>query len=527
MKLGTGLTGVVDYSSEVSFVDAFRASRPWIGTGIVKDANGWVTSWTGAAPWTLMNRDIGGHYLPGQYTCTYTGTGALVYSLDASLDSHTPGNPNVDLFTVSSPSGAGIVITLPAGGSTNIKDIRVLPPGGICSSDIFTHVSGAGSCSGDYLDYASNYDSIRFLPQFLDKIRRYDHLRFMDWMVTNNSTQSTWANRPEVTDAQWSAELAAGGVPLEMMIELCNKLNRPPWFNIPHLADNDYVSNFAALVKANLNSNLDVYVEYSNECWNGGFSQQGYCQTQGVAEDLDPAPYTASQMWYSKRAAQIHVLFRAEFPGEETRVRRMMCGQAVSVFFAGIILEFQNNYLNVDEYCVAPYIGSYLGDPSFESTVQTWTLNDLFNELNGTPILSGDTSLELALANSDAIAAKVATYAGVKYSLYEGGQHLVGYQGVENNTTIEALFKSANRDSRMGDVYDAYLPALEADGITRFAHFQNCGVYTKFGSWGALEFIDQTEQDSPKYAALMEFIEGEISSAVKLRLGNQVVRLVI
>ncbi len=34
------------------------------------------------------------------------------------------------------------------------------------------------------------------------------------------------------------------------------------------MTDDTYVANLAALVKQNLNENLNVYVEYSNEVWN-------------------------------------------------------------------------------------------------------------------------------------------------------------------------------------------------------------------------------------------------------------------
>ena len=47
-------------------------------------------------------------------------------------------------------------------------------------------------------------------------------------------------------------------------------------FKFSHQADDDYVFQFATLLKANLDPSLHVYVEYSNEVWNSGFSQFGW-----------------------------------------------------------------------------------------------------------------------------------------------------------------------------------------------------------------------------------------------------------
>ena len=57
------------------------------------------------------------------------------------------------------------------------------------------------------------------------------------------------------------------------MIELANESQKDMWINIPVLATPQFVQSLAQLIYANLDSNLNVYVEYGNENWNGGFSQ--------------------------------------------------------------------------------------------------------------------------------------------------------------------------------------------------------------------------------------------------------------
>ncbi|MGF1482727.1 MAG: cellulose-binding protein, partial [Cyanophyceae cyanobacterium] len=85
----------------------------------------------------------------------------------------------------------------------------------------------------------------------------------------------------------------------------------------------------------------------------------------------------------------------------------------------------------------------------------------------------------------------------------EGGQALRGVQGVENNAAIADLFMTANRDSRMGEVYREYLSQWFELGGSTFAHFVDISLYDRFGSWGALENVAQ--DTSPKYEALLNF----------------------
>ena len=65
----------------------------------------------------------------------------------------------------------------------------------------------------------------------------------------------------------------AGGVPIEVMIDLANTLHVDPWFCMPHQASDDYVRQFATLVHARLDPALHPHIEYSNEVWNTGFAQ--------------------------------------------------------------------------------------------------------------------------------------------------------------------------------------------------------------------------------------------------------------
>ena len=54
------------------------------------------------------------------------------------------------------------------------------------------------------------------------------------------------------------------------------------WVNVPLMVDDDYITKFATLLKEQLDPSLVVYVEYSNEIWNYGFSQFSWNLNQAI-----------------------------------------------------------------------------------------------------------------------------------------------------------------------------------------------------------------------------------------------------
>ncbi|MGC8713809.1 MAG: hypothetical protein ACP5RH_15575, partial [Leptodesmis sp.] len=99
-----------------------------------------------------------------------------------------------------------------------------------------------------------------FHPLFLDRLSQFNTLRFMDWGATNNSPLVNWADRTTINSA---TQASNQGVALEYMIQLANTLKINPWFNIPAEASDDYVRQFATMVRDQLDPSLRVYIEYS------------------------------------------------------------------------------------------------------------------------------------------------------------------------------------------------------------------------------------------------------------------------
>src|SRR3989344_8732748 len=278
--LGTNLSPVSYYSPENPFIDIFKMSAKWItstdsifDTGesgkLDLDSNGWVKSLTPIGGQTatytkvitLMLRSFPPpYYAPGQYLVLYDGEGIINYRYDAKKNAalSTPGRDVLDIV----PTGTGIQVEITATDPNrtgnyirNIRIVRADQENLLASGEIFS-------------------------PDFLERVKKYRLLRFMDWMLTNNSAQSSWSTRSKETDATYTN---APGVPLEVMIKLSNKLHADPWFNMPHLADDNYKQNFAQVVKDQLDPSLKVYVEDSNEVWNPKFQQYHYVKIQAEA----------------------------------------------------------------------------------------------------------------------------------------------------------------------------------------------------------------------------------------------------
>ena len=87
-------------------------------------------------------------------------------------------------------------------------------------------------------------------------------------MGPDHTRTQSWSNRKLPTDAAVEAIEPLNkkdGWPWEYAIQLCNQADMDMWINIPVSVDDDYIRNLAALIKATLKPNLNIYLEHSNE----------------------------------------------------------------------------------------------------------------------------------------------------------------------------------------------------------------------------------------------------------------------
>ncbi len=307
MPLGINLAGISYASSEQPFLNIFKTGQGWecynsggsdTGESVALynnflDAGGYPTTVNPGGPYsftqvgTLLLRTggptLGGLLYPaGKYVFLYDGTGTFTFSDDFSTSpiSSTPGRIVID---VAIPTAAGTIIriTSTSAAPNNAKNFRlVYSPDSTAGIGGGTVVGVNGIGTNEALMNAGEI----FNPTFISRISPFKTLRFMDWMATLSNFQKNWSDRhlpawPFYADSPTNATINNNspnpdfggindGVPAEVMFSLCNKIGADGWFNMPAIATDDYVTQFATLAHSTLAGGRKAYAEYANELWN-------------------------------------------------------------------------------------------------------------------------------------------------------------------------------------------------------------------------------------------------------------------
>ncbi|HJL49629.1 MAG TPA: hypothetical protein RMG45_27470, partial [Polyangiaceae bacterium LLY-WYZ-15_(1-7)] len=503
-SLGTNLSGVIDWSKEEPFVNVFKMARPFVSGGpnawadereLPRDEHGWIQRMASdQVAHTLIYTD-NAHFRPGRYVVRFEGSGEIHYAGAARRVSAREGEHVLELRAPMGPEDLGIGMDFVSVDPADpIRNLRVLPPGGACAEDRARFCDAQTPCpedAGECLAFQEHEDELRFHPDFLARIQRYGMLRFMDWMGTNGSEVREWADRPQVEDATWSRK----GVPLEVMIQLTNELEVQPWFCIPHLASDEYVRRFAEQVRDGVDPERKVWIEYSNEIWNAIFPQGTWAEAQGEAAGLGEG-FQARLRYQAQRSSEIFAIFE-EVLGAE-RLVRVLGSQANNTWATEQLLEHDGLGERVDAIAIAPYFGAVAG-PDEADAIAQMSVEELIAKTREEylPESLSWVSDHAALAERH----------GLELVAYEAGQHFVGVEGAQENARMNALFDAINRHEGMGELYAAYLEGWVERGGGWLNHFVNCDGWSKHGRWGALEWQRQPREASPKFDALMTFIE--------------------
>lgn len=467
-RMGMNLAGIVDWTREWPLVDVFKPSRAWreIGPGPFEyDANGYPRLKPGQSVETLMCREVEGHYPGGVYVCTYEGRGQVeIRRWDVQrVVRESPGRIEFEV----SPGDGGILLEIKASDPADpVRNVHVWMPG-----------------------FADGKTT--FHPLFLERLKPFGVLRFMDWQHTNNNPLRHWSDRPKLSDARYSGK---AGAPIELLIDLANTLDVDAWFCIPHEADDEFVREFARLAKTRLNPKRRAFVEYSNEVWNGQFGQAKYAAEQGQKLGLGKTPFEAQLRFYSKRSVEIFRIWEAEFDRE--RLVRVMASQSANPWVSEQVLTWQNAYQHCDALAIAPYFGHSFGNPDSAAATIAAGVDKLLDALEQ----------EVDTKNRDTLVKQqeLATRFKLPLITYEGGQHLAGFRGGENNDELTKLLIAANRHPRMEAIYRKHLQNWYAISGSTFVVFSNVGRPSKWGSWGMLEYQDQPAAEAPKYRAILD-----------------------
>ncbi|MEY4753812.1 MAG: hypothetical protein RJA44_1487, partial [Pseudomonadota bacterium] len=486
--LGANMPYNVDWSPTPIYNDLLRQARcfgtpgaPWGECAVPVGADGWPTGDFGVflmtGPWLYGTYKVA---FTGQATVGLNGSGNTVLAnkvYDAARNRTT-------LDVIRQPGAQHMALTFTNTGG-GIKNLKVMRPGhDPDTAPLYTH-------------------------EFLDHIARFRVLRFMEWLHTNETQVQSWAQRR--TPA--TRYVTSAGEPWEHIIELANVSGgKDIWINIPVRADDDYVLQLARLLKSTLNSKSKVYVEYSNELWNGSFVQWRINRDLASAEvESNPASPLAwdgrkdagllAMRRVGKRLKEISDIFRSVYGDAEmmTRIRPVLAGQVVQPAVNGHALELVETVYGPP----SRYFYAIAGAPYFnlgaKQNVDGLSVDAVLAALNTSVTnLARDAVLEQNIAQS--------RWYGLPLLAYEGGADTFGTGSI-------AAKKAASLDARMTAICSSYLANWYAAGGETLMWF-TAGASnwdTQYGTWGLTNDIALT--DTPKIRCIDQTLARPLPAA--------------
>jgi hypothetical protein len=465
MNIGIGPS---DWDPAEMFADAMKTFREVTrpdGSPVAKDSKGWPTEDCRFLVWHGLVREAGTYHL------RFTGQAASIVA-----DGATVQNKQYNAATNTTTAnviinGANYLYLTFNGTSGGVKNVRLMLPG---------HA------------YTETWNR-----DFLAAIEPMDVIRFMDFTATNWNQEVSWSERtlPDAATQQSHPEgygWQGKGIAWEYMIDLLNATDKDGWINIPVKANNAYVQNLIGLIKnggngfAPLETERKLYIEYSNEVWNGIFDQTQFNHNRAVAEvNAGNSPLNfdgETNEWYwgwrrvAKRIVEISEQFRAAFGDSQmmTRFRPVLAwqydnGQAT----AETQLDFVQKYYGTSKWGYAdPHpVDYYLwcgGGALYYDDIP----------------LAQDTDFQRAVQTDS----KYAAAYGIHHCNYEGG---MTFDGEDDTDWYEPWVTQYALDHHQ---------FYEENGGSMLVYFTLAGTWME--KWGFLETV--RDLDTPKYNSIVQ-----------------------
>lgn len=536
--LGLNVRGVVDWATQLVFIDMFKTARQWIPQRVRSDSDPWTcdgpadtildicndfdhgfradgypaTLGLDQAVGAMMARDLIGHYPRGKYLVLWDGDGSLTARFDGTIVRRGVGLVELDVVPQTHLNNGIFLRVTRTNPDDPIRNIRVYMPG--------FHDGSRGLFEG--MDQEPLYPPfVRFLQRL-----RVRTIRTMEWSngigglgdagVGNGDGEDPpmldWDKR--VTPDFWSQ--AVNGVALEHHIAAANWAGADLWLSLPFAASDDYVLHAAELIRDTLRPDVGVWVEWSNEVWGTGERHPGgvWAQARGLELGLtvnSPGDGTQARLCFlARRTHEIGDIFKATFnaTGQQHRVSVVISSQSVSTWVSEILLSCVaaegggDIPAVVDALGIAPYFDGVLQDDALMSIDNPAGIVDI-DTIMDVNIPAG---IDAALA--DVVAQKaVADAAGIDLVTYECGPGLAPglTGGGENEIEIAAV---AHLDARMAGLVSDYLSRLSAAGVSHINYFSSVGLPGTHGSWGMVDATDTDPTDSAKWRGATAFVSG-------------------
>jgi len=504
LKIGTNVSALFDYSKELPFVDLMRSARVWY-TKDVGNPNGGPFDTQAASQLTYrpdgypthLPQNIAGFNFPqavatiwdgtlswptGTYHVLFDGTGTI--SLwGNTISAVTQVDANTVTFNMNTVSNGTFEIKILSSDSADpVHNMRVIMPG-----------------------HLNTYTTQPFYPLWLEKVKLFHSVRFMDWGSTNGWGQPdawtwddpslfNWDDRAKMDYYTWTN---GKGVPYEMMIKLMNDHNLDGWVCVPHRADNTYIQNMAQLFKDNLKPERKLYVEYSNEIWNWMFGQTQWlnkygCTSLGISWPEGIVPYIQNCMniWTTVYGNQIH------------RINRVVGVQAAWQDVSNRVV-FNMTPGSFDSFSPSYYFGlSDQADAALDALGSSATVANIAHWAR----VSRENEKQWLISQKQTIADSL----NIPMVFYEGGQHLTAHPFGVMPTYSNALL-AIQRDTAMYNLYNEwydFVRTLQSGSEPLLLmNFSLIGARSaQYGSWGILESMNQdtSQIPAPKFKSTIE-----------------------
>ncbi|MDD5571495.1 MAG: Ig-like domain-containing protein, partial [Bacteroidales bacterium] len=342
---------------------------------------------------------------------------------------------------------------------------------------------------------------------------------------------TTWTNRQKVDAARWS-----NGAPWEIVVALANYTGRDMWINIPVAADDNYITELATLIKNSLRPDVNIYIEYSNEVWNGSFTQYDY-NYSAVLNSPEDADIRASTTYDDRRRAR------------RVAKRVIRCGQIFEQVF-GITVASRTRIRPVFAWQIGGWLPWYDDVLTWMNTTYGPPKNFIYG-IASAPyfndgLASGSATPQqvvaaMTTASNDNVSS-IQTLAGyanqwdLKHLQYEGGPDNGG-----GSTTNLANRINANRLPEMKTAvihnykdnwFSSNANGTAPVGTNDVANYfvMSGGGVSRYGCWGATEDLNYLSilTNAPKYDALCELTGmcgNEPSVTLLTPLNNDVVQV--
>ena len=438
-----------------------------------------------------------GENLPlGNYKIRWEGQGSfniIIGTETYSFDGVSPSN-GVEVAVNNSLAEISITINTTTDGD-HVRNLRMYLPG--------------------YDDNSAHQFNVCYTDLFQSPI---DVIRPMWWTMIPESDIENWSDRPKLSNYSYGGDddnVVNHGAPYEDMIDLSNITNSDLWICVPVMANDNYVTQLALLIKDRLDNDLNVFVEYSNEStWNywpefhhnQSLTDVGLVGYNGDDGDIYPVHKFAA------RTAQIIELFDAAFDEEKDRIIGVLAGQAgYSVPFLYMIdaVEWMGKMDLIDAFSIAPYVGAgYLIADSWPNTDAIFDAMDNFSRdvMNGkeAPGPKDDKGTPF----TDFV--QYAEMHNKKLIAYEAGQHFVSWSigDIGGGVTAEQV-ATVNSHARMYNWYQHYLNAWFDHDVT-----STCVFYTSTSNcpsggscFGTVESCNQPLEDAHKFRGILDWLD--------------------